>query len=413
MNRQNVLVVALVAILLTPVAAAYGPTSNSTPATGEPTDSTAPAADDGNYTRLYIDDGYRYSEVKPGESTTYNITVGNGEDEAVELDPHVVLPVVEGRPIEESWITIEDADTTLEADEERTFTVTVSVPADVELGDYRAQIAFTNQTISYQGMPERPVHAATIGVEVFEEPSVTIKSQDYTWSQVRAGDSWSYEIVVENTGDEAVPLNPKLNTRDSRYGSSEETVDRSWFDIEAPNEVEPGETATVTVTVSPPESAAVGDYNAEIDLGLTDPARPDRGDYWQRVNLHLEVWKQPAEPYETSFQVSEDTDDVTLTLSAPSMDDSSDRPVSFDVAFVAPNGTVVDHERVTQTTNGHVSLGSGDRRGSSQGPYSAGREQLEFTYRVDDPEAGQWTLEVLPQNTMDFSYEIVRNESAD
>jgi hypothetical protein len=126
----------------------------------------------------------------------------------------------------------------------------------------------------------------------------------------------------------------------------------------------------------------------------------------------MEVWSQPSEPYETKFAVSEGTEDVTLTLSAPSMAEStSENPVSFDVAFVAPNGTVVDHERVTRTTSGHVTLGE-SRRGDSQGPYTSGREDLEFTYRVDDPVDGQWTLRVLPQNTMDFSYDIVRNESA-
>ena len=37
----------------------------------------------------------------------------------------------------------------------------------------------------------------------------------------------------------------------------------------------------------------------------------------------------------------------------------------------------------------------------------------EFVYRVEDPEAGSWDLQVMPENAIGFSYEIVRNESAE
>ncbi|MFB6088129.1 MAG: hypothetical protein ABEJ85_06375, partial [Haloarculaceae archaeon] len=229
----------------------------------------------------------------------------------------------------------------------------------------------------------------------------------------QAGQSYTYEFVVENTGDEPVPLNPKLETESSRYGRSDDTVQRSWFEIEAPNEVAPGENATVTVTVSPPASADVGDYDAEINLGLKDPNRPDRDNYWQRVDVSFQVWKQPSQPFETSVQVSERADSMTLTLSAGEVRQSTtDAPVSFDVTFVAPNGSVVDHERVRVANRGHVSLGEEDPRIESQGPYSAGGENKQFTYRVDDPTAGDWTVRIMPHNTMHFQYEIVRNESA-
>ncbi|MFB6087912.1 MAG: hypothetical protein ABEJ85_05270, partial [Haloarculaceae archaeon] len=201
MKLRNVATVALAAMLLAPVATAYAPTS-SAPAKGEPVQTAAAQGADGNYTRLYIEDGYRHDEVKPGDTVTYEITVGNGEDHEVELDPHVVLPKVQGRPVKKSWITIEDADTTLGPDEERTFTVTVSVPESAELGDYRAQIAFTNETISYEGRPAQPVHAATIGVNVFEEPAVRIHGDTYQYAQIQAGQSYTYEFVVENTGGE-------------------------------------------------------------------------------------------------------------------------------------------------------------------------------------------------------------------
>lgn len=403
--------------MLLPVTAAYAPTGNSAPAQGEPASSQATPTEsgDGNFTRLYIEDGYNSEELKPGETTTFNITVGNGEDRAVELNPRVVLPQVEGRPLQADWVTIEDADTTLEADEERTFTVTVSVPDDAELGQYRSLIAFTNQTVTYRrGQPERPVHAATIGVEVFEEPTIEVLQRRYYSPQIESGDSYTYEVEVRNTGEEAVPLNPTLETEEARrVPHQRNTVERSWFEIDAPNEVAPGENATVAVTVTPPESADVGRYDAEVDLGLEDPARPDRGDYWQQVDLHFRVWEQPEEPFETAVQVSEETETLTLRLSANQYEPvADDAPADFDVTLVAPNGSTVEPERVQVTDSGNVNLGEQRRPDArTQGPYASDGGDTEFVYRVESPESGEWTARILPENTTDFNYEIVREES--
>jgi hypothetical protein len=417
MQRRTILAVGLAAIMLMPVTAAYAPTGNSAPAQGEPASSQATPTEsgDGNFTRLYIEDGYNSEELKPGETTTFNITVGNGEDRAVELNPRVVLPQVEGRPLQADWVTIEDADTTLEADEERTFTVTVSVPDDAELGQYRSLIAFTNQTVTYRrGQPERPVHAATIGVEVFEEPTVEVVQRRYYSPQIESGDSYTYEVEVRNTGEEAVPLNPTLETEEARRSPRQRnTVERSWFEIDAPNEVAPGENATVAVTVTPPESADVGRYDAEVDLGLEDPARPDRGDYWQRVDLHFRVWEQPEEPFETAVQVSEETETLTLRLSANQYEPvADDAPADFDVTLVAPNGSTVEPERVQVTDSGNVDLGERRRPDArTQGPYASDGGNTEFVYRVESPESGEWTARILPENTTNFDYEIVREES--
>jgi len=199
----------------------------------------------------------------------------------------------------------------------------------------------------------------------------------------------------------------------SRHGYGEEqTVQRSWFDIESPSEVGAGETATVKVTVSVPESASVGDYNAEINLGLKDPARPERSDHWQRVDLNFQVWEQPDQPYETSFQVSDRAENVRLTLSAGRHREStSDQPVSFDVTFVDPGGEVVEHQRVQITNGGHVSLGEDERRGETQGPYTSDGENRQFVYQVTNPRSGEWTVKIMPHHTTDFRYEVVREES--
>lgn len=441
MRRRDILTLALVAVLIAPAASAYAPSTNSSPdasdagdavqpsvtetpapadetaASGSASSSTSASASassskDVNYTRLYIADSYLNGGVEPGESTTFNVTVGNAEDETVDLDPHVVLPQVQGRPIDDSWITVEDADTTLDPGEEREFTITVETPEDAELGSYNAHVAFTNQTVSYPGTPERPVHSAQISVTVEDEPSVTIGGDRYGYSQIQTGSSYTYEFTVENEGDETVPLNPQIRTNDN-VRSDQNTVERSWFDIESPNEVAPGETANVNITVTPAANAAVGDYSTQVDLGLTDPDRPDRSDYWQQVHLDFRVWEQPENPFEKRFSVSEAADDVTLSLTASAhRETATDEPVSFDVTFVSPNGTDVDAERLSVTDSGSVSLGAANPRDAeTQGSYADSSAGTEFEYRVEDPESGEWTAEILPENAIDFRYEIVRNES--
>ena len=372
---------------------------------------------DGNadYTKLYVDSDHSHKEVKPGESSEFTITVKNAEDESVEVNPHLYTTPVNEDSVKESWVTIE-GETTIDAGEKETYTVTVEVPSDAKMGYFNAPIAFTDETVAYPGRPARPVHAASINFEVWRPPTVEIVSNTYLNGQVEAGDSMTKQIVIENSGDQAVPLNPQLKGEPRHYGGSSSSVDPSWVDIDAPNQIEAGETATVTVTVSPPENADNGRYDGNIDLGLKDPARDDQNSYWQEVSMNFEVWSQPEEPMTTSFEVSEDAKDVTLTLSPRSAmygQSDSDKESSFDVTFVSPSGETIEANRVEVTDRGYVDLsGSDDPSTMKQGEYAVRDGGQEFVYRVDDPEAGNWDVQIMPENTIGFSYEIVRNESS-
>lgn len=42
----------------------------------------------------------------------------------------------------------------------------------------------------------------------------------------------------------------------------------------------------------------------------------------------------------------------------------------------------------------------------------AAGDATEFVYRVDDPDPGEWTLRVTPENTVGFSYDLTRDESS-
>jgi len=375
----------------------------------------APTTDPANYTRLYVDAERPYLQLKPGESESFTVTVENGEDEAVSLDPHLYVPPVGGPVIESSWVTI-DGPERLSAGEEAEYTVTVAVPADAEIGRYGGQVAFTDETVTYPGRPARPVHAQHVRVEVWREPVVQIQSRTYVHAQVEAGESVTREVVVENTGDEPVPLSPELaRDRGVCHGNCPAQFDRSWLDVDAPSQVDPGETATVTMTVSPAADAERGRYDARLDLGLKDPNRDERDTYWQTVDLNVEVWKQPDAPVETTFSVADGTGDLTVTLrprDAPYRPGGGEgEPADFDVSLVDPNGSVVQPERVRVTDRGFVDMSGDRRRGAGDDEYVVRNGGQEFVYRVEQPESGEWTLRVTPENAIGFSYEVTRNEA--
>lgn len=423
---RTILSVLLIVGLLVPVAGASVPPASQSPDAGSPSTPTAAGGSDAgsasgsteaaNYTRLYVEDRYGHLRLKPGEEDSVTVTVVNADEESVTISPELVRANPRARPIDEAWVTMDVPTTTLDPEESVEVTVTVSVPEDAELGDYRTELAFTDESIAYPGQPARPVHATTLNVDVWKEPTVRVISGDRLYTQIEAGEGHVHQIVIENTGDEAVPLSPTFEDERRHHGPPGSAVDRSWFDIEAPNEIQPGETAVVNVTIEPPADAERGRYGTQLDLGIKDPARAEQDTYWQQVNLNFQVWTQPEEPYESTFEVSEEASNITLTLSPrnPRGSDDSD-PVSFDVVFVSPDGSTVTAERVQVSNGGFVDL-SGDRRGRSAQrgeDYVDRNSRQQFVYRVDEPVAGSWTVQIMPHNTVGFGYEIVRDESAD
>jgi hypothetical protein len=430
--KRIILVAFLVALAAVPVATAVAPTDggtqaaapapneavSTTTATGSDSDSAADSEDkQQNYTRLYVDAQESYLDLKPGESDTFTVVVENGEDEAVDVNPHVFTSPTDRNPIESSWVEIDGPDS-IEAGEEAEYEVSVSVPEDTEIARYSGMVAFTNETVAMApNRPERPVHAAHMSVNVWKEPTVKILSETYIHTQVEAGDSITKQIVIENTGDESVPLSPeRAEQRGHCYGTHcPQQVDQSWIDVDAPSQIAPGETATVTVTISPDADAERGRYDTSLDLGLQDPNRRDDNNYWQEVSLSFVVWEQPEEAYEAEFDVSERTDNVTLTLNPQNRRTAENaEAASFDVTFVSPDGERIEAERVEVSQSGYVDLGSSPQRGASQdGPYATNGGQTEFVYELEEPAAGEWTAEIMPDNTIGFQYELTKSESDD
>jgi len=78
------------------------------------------------------------------------------------------------------------------------------------------------------------------------------------------------------------------------------------------------------------------------------------------------------------------------------------------VTLVSPDGETIDAERVQQSKRGYVDLASDSDEASRYG--SDGSRQT-FIYRHEDPQDGEWTVRIMPENTVQFGYEIVLDES--
>lgn len=157
------------------------------------------------------------------------------------------------------------------------------------------------------------------------------------------------------------------------------------------------------MTVEVPEDAETASYSGQVaftnETAATRPGRPERpvhADY-----VRVEVWRPPT------------VENVTLTLNPRTVGDTerTEEP-SFNVTFVSPDGERIEAERVQVSERGFVDLGS-QQRDTSDGDYSTRRTTSQSVYVLDAPETGQWTVEIMPDNTIGFQYELTRNESGD
>jgi len=109
--------------------------------------------------------------------------------------------------------------------------------------------------------------------------------------------------------------------------------------------------------------------------------------------------------------VSESTTNATLELNAnrPRTTDLS-RNADFDVTFVSPDGREIEAERSRVTDSGRVDLGAQRPRIQTDETYASHGSQQTFAYELSDPAAGEWSVRIMPTNTMGFEYELTRTE---
>ena len=374
---------------------------------------------------ITVDPGYFYMMLQPGTSGIFTVTVINKEDSAVTVNPKMVVTPYTYSYMDKSWVTITPAQKVLEAGEKAQFEIKVSIPEDAQVASYAATISFMENVP--QGDLMYPVFPGSVqlNVDVWIPPQVQILTT-YIYDRVEAGKLYSYEIMLRNTGDSEIAIDPKLVENmyypmvaerssvamDSAasmpyYGGYRQAFGTDAITITGPSTIKPGETAVVKVQVEVPGDAK-GDFSGSIDLNVDDPGIQD---YEEMVYLNFHVIVTPEKPYEIPFKVN---DDGTVTIELRSYiynvyPSSSSADPSFEVKLIDPQGKEVEVIQTGIKYGGSVTLGDIYypvlKTSGNTSEYQGYSTDYVETYTVQ-ASAGKWTLSVMPHNTENFEYSI-------
>ncbi len=242
--------------------------------------------EEADYTNLQISPRDEWFRIKPGDEKEFTVKVKNKENESVFTSPRLETMLYGEYFLEEEWITFEPGSAEIEAEEVQEYTVTVKIPEDAEIGDYRTQIVFTNDTISTPYLlPFLPQpNAIILSIDVWEPQKIVIQPR-YIHGMVEAGQTKEYQIRLENKGDEAIAISPEIGEEEYMYGPYENPIPDEWLTIDAPATVDANLTATVNVTVDVPEDAK-GGYDGCIKLNIDDSAAER---WWRDYEVHISL----------------------------------------------------------------------------------------------------------------------------
>ncbi|HID19439.1 MAG TPA: hypothetical protein EYP28_00635 [Methanophagales archaeon] len=367
-----------------------------------------------NYKKLQISPRQEWFQIKPGGEEEFTVKIKNKENESVFTSPRLeMMPY--GEYMEEEWITFEPDSAEINAGEVQEYTVRIKIPEDAVIGDYSAQVVFTNDTMPTQYLPFLPQpNSLMLSINVWERLKILIQPQ-HIHDRVEAGQSKEYKIQLENKGDEAIAISPEIGGEEYRYGPYENKIPDEWLTIDAPATVDANSTATVNVTADAPDDAK-GGYEGCIKLNIDDPST-ERWGWDHEVHISLEVWKQPTTPYQENFTVQQGQNfSVMISASQYAYDkygegaEAEEEP-SFDVtlALAGLEGEDLTPEPSKTVKTGGVSLGTGylpPWEASSEEIYHVTNMVYSETYTVTNATGGVWTLEILPRNAESFEYTI-------
>lgn len=384
------------------------------------------------FDKLRIDPAYKYMELKPGDSKNFTVTVENKDNKTIELKPKPVITPYTENFINESWISISPSEGALKPGEKQEFQVNVAIPKDADLGNYAVLLAFTKKVPEGDVAGSYPNFPGTmqLNIQVRVKPSVQILTP-YVNDLVEAGENYSYEIKLRNTGEKDIAISPEL-TESMVYsiGMPEQAFGDDAIRVEAPDKVKAGQTAIVKLTLAVPDNAK-GSYSGNIDLNIDDPGiREDEG----MVSLNFRILPVPGKPYENTFEAGTD-DPITLEIRANqygydlyTTGGNRNLTPSFNVSLTDPSGnkvtpvsvntkysgsiTIVDDTYpqvsyslpyMSSTVAGGVKMGNMETK--TQGSYQGGTTTFVKTYTAPGA-VGKWKLSIFPENTESFDYTV-------
>ena len=241
-------------------------------------------------------------------------------------------------------------------------------------------------------LEEAGAYIRTISCDNFAKPGETIVVKG---SVKNSGDS---EITVE-----LVPIVYEEHPKAYKYRN---VIEPEWVSVE-PKEIKlgAGESASFNISVSIPADADTGYYDGMIAI------RTDK--YPEQVeHYNVQVYKPLEEPIITEFCVPPNSTKVIVTVKWS--EDRISPEGTVDVHLFDFNGSEVSQKAKMTRISGHV-----DAFNYAPKPIPVVWEGIEETanvrerhtviYQVENPASGTWKLEMMPEDVMHFSYDIVVN----
>lgn len=387
------------------------------------------------FEKIRVDPAYKYLELEPGDSDNFTVTVENKDNKTIKLKPELLITPYTENFMDENWTSISPSEKSLKPGEKQEFQVKVNIPEDADLGNYAALIAFTEKVPEGDVAGYYPNFPGTmqLNVQVWVKPLVQILTP-YVNDLVEAGETYTYEIKLRNTGDKDIAISPEL-TREggiiyaedalSSTGMPQQAFGDDAISVEAPDKVKAGQTAIIKLTLAVPADAK-GSYSGSLDLNIDDPGIRD---YEELVSLSFRILPVPEEPYESTFEAETDGP-ITLEIKAYqygyglyTTGGNRDLTPFFNVSLIDPSGNEVTPTLVNTKYSGSINIVddtypqppypmpyvssrvAGGMETYDQGSYQGGTTTFVKTYSAPGA-AGEWTLSILPRNTENFEYTV-------
>ncbi|MHC1597570.1 MAG: COG1470 family protein [Methermicoccaceae archaeon] len=211
----------------------------------------------------------------------------------------------------------------------------------------------------------------------------------YSTHYVRAGGSNTFTVMVRNNAEQQRTLDvvPVMYEQ----GSYESSVDPDWVSV-LPSRLTlaAGESAELSITVSPPNATSTGWYRGMLALRST--SFPEQLRYYS-----IYVYKPLSEPITKEFNVPSGTSGLLVVVSWQEHEGVN---AHIGAVLISPNGTRVSG---TETKRMYGWIDGGSMRAEST--------SISHTTRiyVKSPQAGTWTLEMKPDVAASLSFTITLN----
>ena len=213
---------------------------------------------------------------------------------------------------------------------------------------------------------------------------------------------------VKNYGDseitvELVPIVYEGYPRAYKYRN---VIEPEWVSVE-PKEINlgAGESTSFNISVSIPADADTGYYDGMIAIRTNK--YPERVEHYS-----VQVYKPLEEPIIKEFSVPPNSTKVIVTVKWG--EDRISTKGTVDVHLFDSNGSEVSQKARMTRISGYV-----DAFDYAPKPIPVVWEGIEETanvrerhtviYQIENPASGTWKLEMMPDNVMRFSYDIVVN----